>query len=548
MFGETIFDQRILDEKSIRRLSHPFNYPFKRSVQSVSSATSKCMLMIGLFSFALLANAQAQPVQKQPNVGQLQRQLAQLQTQMASLQNANTKGALHDESRVKSVGSQRITRAPETVETVSLHIRLYDLSDLFAASPSYPAVMPADLVMPTSIFHQYANQSMRMGQGGVGQGGGFGGGGMGGGGGGGVFSLPPTRPFSPQPAPPKKQEAGNLNLRSAQVSMDQLVDTIRETVEPEMWGKNRDAAKVQFLGNTLLITATEDMHSQINNLLNLFRQHWGRRRTVSIQTYWVRASASTAGELLDQETSEDIGAGVVSPEKWKAFVETAKTEKRFAYSATLTGHNNQTLHAISGRQRQLTLDAVPFESTDAKMWFEEMDDVDPFPSEEDDEDMDYFTRTRKVVGFKPIRQSFHDGAVIQVTPLATRGGNFVILDLHAKVNELVEADPGEKKPSIFVKFGDNEQAEVELDHANYVSYRLSTTVRCPKEQVVLAGSMTYDPNEKGDEQPILYLFVKTSVHTITEDESDWTEEKIQEQKKTQSENQKADPKAQPSTK
>jgi len=52
---------------------------------------------------------------------------------------------------------------------------------------------------------------------------------------------------------------------------------------------------------------------------------------------------------------------------------------------------------------------------------------------------------------------------------------------------------------------------------------LNTTLRCPKEQVVLAGSMTLDPNSD-QEHPNIYVFVKTMVHTITEDKSDWVPE------------------------
>jgi hypothetical protein len=188
----------------------------------------------------------------------------------------------------------------------------------------------------------------------------------------------------------------------------------------------------------------------------------------------------------------------------------------------LTGHNNQTLHVLSGRQRQLTLGAQPFEKTTASMWFENPDDMEPFGDSMDgeDDDLDLYNRTRQIVGFQPIRQSFHDGAAIQVTPLATRGGNFVILDLHAKVNELTAPAKDEKKPKVFVHLAEGETAEVELDHADYISYRLNTTLRCPKEQVVLAGGMTYDATADTD-QPNLYLFVKVSVHTIEEDKSDW---------------------------
>jgi hypothetical protein len=465
--------------------------------------------------------AQAQPVKKaRPNLVQLQQQLAALQSQISSMSPVDDDS--NSSSRVKSVGSQRAKRAIDSYVDDPMHIRLYDLSDLFAVSPHYPAVLPNDLAMPTSMFRSGQGQMV----GGIGQGGGFGGGGAGGGsmsgsGGGGVFSIPST---PPNPAAPPRQEAASISLRSAQVSMDQLVTTMKETVEPDMWGTNRDDAKVQFLGNTLLITATENMHVQINNLLNLFREHWGRRRTISIQTFWIRAGAAEAAVLLDAESNDTIGAGVVNAEKWKQFLDTAKSEKRFKYSATMTGHNNQTLHALSGRQRQLTLDAIPFETTKASMWFDYADEVSPYGDEsEDDEDMNWFNRTRNVVGFKPVRQSFHDGAAIQVTPLATRGGNFVILDLHAKVNELIKPSPDSRKPTVFVDLGEKQRAEVELDHADYISYRLNTTLRCPKDQVVLAGGMTYDPNAE-DEHPNLYLFVKTSVHTITEDKSDWSKE------------------------
>ena len=152
----------------------------------------------------------------------------------------------------------------------------------------------------------------------------------------------------------------------------------------------------------------------------------------------------------------------------------------------------------------MTLDAVPFEATTLRSHPENGD-----------------TESTSVVGFKPVSYPFHSGAAIQVTPLATRGGNFVILDLHAKANELVQ-DANAAPRSVFAKIeGVDDKAEVQLDSAEYIAYRLSTTVRCPKEQVVLAGGMTYDSTTETD-QPNLYLFVKVSVHTIEEDQSDWS--------------------------
>lgn len=297
-----------------------------------------------------------------------------------------------------------------------------------------------------------------------------------------------------------------MNLEAAQVSMNQLVAAIQATVSPRKWGDDEDEAKIQFLGNTLLISANNDMHNQITNLLNLFREHWGKLRTISVQSYWIRASVTEARDLLSDETAKEVGAGVVAKERWNKFLEESKTEKRLAYSVTLTGHNNQTLHAISGRQKQLTLDATPFESTTLLMHPENGD-----------------TESTSVVGFKPVRFPFHSGAAIQVTPLATRGGNFVILDMHAKVNELMEDETAQPQ-AVFAYINNSEvKAEVKIDSAEYIAYRMSTTVRCPKDQVVLAGGMTYDTTSDSD-QPNLFLFVKVSVHTIDEDKSDWGNE------------------------
>ena len=480
-----------------------------------------------LFALLFAQLADAQVPDSQTDLSQLQKQLSMLQNQIASLEKKSSNSEPQD-SRVRSVGSSRVSRIPEPVNEVSLQIRLYDLSDLFVASPSYPAQTPDDLGQAVALFSNGSGGHV----GGMGQGGGgFGGGG------GGVFRVSPVAPRSPAGSAlispgfaSPKQEAGSLGIRSAQVSMTQMVKTIKGTVQPEMWGDDADQAKVQFLGNTLLITATDEMHSQITNLLNLFREHWGRRRTITVQTYWIRADAGDTADLLDEKSTE-IGAGVVDQKKWAEYFAAARTEKRFAYSATLTGHNNQTLYALSGQMLQLTVGAEPFKSTHEGVKVREGadgedDDGNPFGDgqrknrKKSSGDLYHF-RNKEIVGFSPIRKTFHNGTAIQVTPLATRGGNFVIVDLHAKINELMKPVEGSEERSIFVRHGESGKTEVKLDSTDFVAGRLNTTLRCPKGQVVLAGEMTLDPNSER-EHPNVYLFVKTSVHTITEDKSDWT--------------------------
>lgn len=350
-------------------------------------------------------------------------------------------------------------------------------------------------------------------------------------GGGGVFCLAPTgTPFA---------NDGNLNMQSAQVTLSQLINTIKETVKPEMWGSSGTSARIKTLGNTLLITATEDMHLQISNLLNLFREHWGKRRTISIQAYWIRADHGIAADLLDADATVNVGAGVVAKEKWAEFFTKARTDKQVVYSATLTGHNNQTLHALSGKQVRLTVDAEPFREASTTYWVEEAkqlakvnEDDDPFGNGDDDGDdeennangMHLLKKSRRIIGFAPIQTNFHNGAAIQVTPLATRGGNFVILDLQAKIDELIDGKRPLQNKRIFLDESDKKH-EIELDNQDFVACRFNSTLRCPKDEVVLAGSMTFDPTAS-EEKPEIYLFVKASVHTIKEDQSDRKQGKV----------------------
>ena len=456
----------------------------------------------------------------EPDLEKLRRQVAELQGRLnvAAGQGAS-KNLFSDNERVRSVGRQIVSRKkPQEEELeIALQIRLYDLSDLFAVSPSYPAERPNELEGGSRLFANSPANHVGSGGGGLG--------GSVGGGGGGVFRLAPNSP--------KSAGEANHNLRAAQVTLDQLVQTIKETVKPEMWGGDSTSARIKFLGNTLLVTATEDMHSQINNLLNLFREHWGKRRTISVQTYWIRADHGEAFGLIDQETTEKSGAGVVKPERWKAFFTKVRDEKKIAYAATLTGQNNQTLHALSGKQVRLTVDAEPFETANFDWQVKSFDEVDDNPFGDDDDDLPtssalgLIKRNREVVGFRPIETLFHEGAAIQITPMATRGGNFVILDLQAKINELIkQPEPGD---TIFVE-GSKKRVEVQLDNTDYVSCRFNSTLRCPDDQVVLAGSMSWDPSSE-HENPEVYLFVRASIHTIEEDQSDWKKTTVVDPKK-----------------
>jgi hypothetical protein len=433
-------------------------------------------------SLAGIAGVAAQPGSSE--MSQLQAQLAELQSRLNAIDSAS---AGQDDDRVKTVGrSTGPSRPVETEETFS--VRLYDLSDVFAVSPQYPAMWANEFTGErTPVFELEEPAQVAGGMGG----GGFGGGGVQGTGRGGSFNIPPVPPTTPQ-------EAQTLGINAARVTMPALIDAIQSAVEPEVW-ETEEQASIRILGNTLLISATDSMHQQIGTFVNLLREHWGKLRTVSVTAYWIKAQPEEIAELLESPEGAVAGVGLVDQTAWTEFLRTASTNERLVYSATLNGHNGQTLHSVSGQERTVVVDGIPVESTI--------------------HDRELETVVTEVVGLLPERRQFHEGAVLQVTPLATRGGNFLVLDLHTRVAELLDAADDVIRPAISIRDRQGNRTEMMLDRAEYASCRLSTTIRCPKDRVVLAGGMTYDKALSAD-RPGLYLFVRTAIHTIQEDVSD----------------------------
>lgn len=428
------------------------------------------------FLIAIIISVSGAEVQAQADgdIESLQRQLKQLQSKISNIQTDSDPFG----NRVRSVGRQRTVK-PEPAPD-ELVIRFYDLSDVFSIAPQYQAQTPTDFhshsapLFPIAV----AGTSGRM------SGGGFGGGG------GGVFSFP---------SGPVGQRSQPTSVQAARVSVEALVGAVKQTVSPEEWEDTDGDASISILGNTLLISATEQMHEQIANLMDLFREQWGKLKTVAVEAYWIEATSSEITVLLESDLENPV-VGKVNDKKWNQFFSKAGEAKRIAYSASMCGQNGQTLHAVSGRRHFVVLDATPMYSSEGKREAVE------------DENVEYINRT--IAGLHPVRSVFHEGAALQASPMATRGGKFVILDLHTRVNEYV--DTGTEATKIVAQGKQEQPLSLDLESKPYVSYRLSTTVRCPNNSIVLAGGMTYDSSQETD-QPNLYLFVKTAIHTIEED-------------------------------
>ncbi|MEM9942221.1 MAG: hypothetical protein AAF939_11705, partial [Planctomycetota bacterium] len=101
------------------------------------------------------------------NVDNLKTQLAAIQSQLSSLEERqNPLDSNSPGERVKVVGSQRKKQVIQSQPIDELTIQLYDLSDLFAVSPHYPAVVPDDFASTTDRFRTQQGQMIGGGLGG----------------------------------------------------------------------------------------------------------------------------------------------------------------------------------------------------------------------------------------------------------------------------------------------------------------------------------------------------------------------------------------------
>lgn len=447
---------------------------------------------IRVFALALaLASATVSLAQSDSDkqVAELQKQISALKTQLDRLQPP-------DDTHVTQIGGSAQTplRGPDTV------IRFYDLSDLFMVTPTYRAERLDDLGgRPGPLFPQV--QSVPSGGAGMG--------GMGGG----VFNMPDSVRLPPGDSrrlqyqfsgPSDGTSAGNLS--AARTSIEGLIETITATINPASWDAMGGPGTIARLGGGVVISTTSEIHQQIDSLLKLFRKRWGGPRVVSVRAWWMWLNDAQLASLLDSQPrdDEDMGvAAVVDPLAWKELLEELPRGERkdSGYRAAVSCYNGQTVYAESGGQ-SLAVTAVKPAA------FQGEKDKDGKQSLE--------------IGYQPEITVLQAGAALQLTPIASSSGKFVVLDVHSRVTRVrpPEQRPPEAQDVVSARFvAPPEEIVAAIDRPVVATQRLSTTMRVPVDRVTLVGGMTFD-NEHGVGEGALYLFVKTAVREVREEAAD----------------------------
>jgi len=396
--------------------------------------------------------------------------------------------------RVTQLGASPLRAFPEEPRMV---VQIYDLSDLFALAPRYPAMHADDLggprrpVFPGAAGGEYAGGAMGGYMSGVG---GMGGMGEGMGGvGAGMMNVPGSpAPGARVPRQIRPQMfAGTTDADAARTSINQLIEAITSTIAPSEWDDVGGESSIAPLGNELLILATEDTHEQIDRLLNTFRKRWGTLRTVSTDAHWLW--------LTGRELSRALGAtkvpageipayGMVDDEAFEAILEHAadpEQDRPAGYHAVVTCYNGQTVHTLAGGQQIAVTQMIPV-----------VDGGKTGP------------------GYHPGVVTLQTGAALQLTPIVSVSGKYVVLDVHSRVAQLEEAGAGPAAGGTAA--GLPAQVAAALDRPQLARHHLETTLRLPVGRRMLVGGMTF-AGEPDPGQPGLYLFVKASVQELRDD-------------------------------
>ncbi len=448
----------------------------------------RCVLMVVAVTGVLFSALPCRG-QQSPDVLELRRQIRAMEESLRVLEESDG-----GPRRVTEIGGGRTWSPGEP----TLVVRIYDLGDLFAAAPDYPAQRDCDLSADSrSLFPAVSMERTGMGMGGMG--------GMGGGMGG--WAVRPeslktsgsTQPILPQLA------AGSDSLGSGRTSIDDLIEAITSTISVESWDEVGGPASITSLGNSLLVSADDQTHRQIDALLQLFQKRWGTLQTVSVRAYWLWLTDGELAGLLAPEGTpvpEELPPfGVVDSASWKELLaENAargEGERPAGYRAVISCYNGQRVHTVSGGQSVAVTGVIPV----------------PIPVYQPEEGEGVESPT--AVTYEPIVSIVQEGAALEVTPVVAAGGKFVVLNLRSRVVEQRKQPVAAPAPASTASAVSEVIAAIDRPMLN--NHRLSTTLHVPVGRPMLVGGMTYQSVPKPGE-PGLYLFVNLSIHELPEAE------------------------------
>jgi hypothetical protein len=265
-------------------------------------------------------------------------------------------------------------------------LRAYDLNDLFALVPQYPAKHPSDIDgREELLFPAPANGPSGL----TGTGGGFGGG-MGGGG---FFQVGSGQTSA---------------IGGMQASIAELINVIQSSTPGPWLEIDGEGGTITTIGTTLLVRASLENHQQIERLLEVLRNTWGSLKLVNLEIDWLWVTEEelrTVAPIVPESAVR-----TVEGESLESLRESQGQDGRPAgRSAQVTCYNGQTVNVQSLKQSLSVTSVTPITGANT-------------------------------LGYTPQVRGLDHGTAAQVHPLVSRSGKFVVLDFHSRVNEVEPGD------------------------------------------------------------------------------------------------------------
>ncbi|MCA9235003.1 MAG: hypothetical protein KDA44_06015 [Planctomycetales bacterium] len=293
------------------------------------------------------------------------------------------------------------------------------------------------------------------------------------GGGGGEFGRGGGRGYGP---PAAANETNGMN-----VTVDDVMGAIVETIEPETWEEKRGGAaqgagRIARVGAALVIWQTQQVHEQIAELLRALHSSAGSRKTLRIDARWLLLTSDELDALLSGENSS---------------VDRKTLDRLTRRPTSIRGVTNcfsgQLTYLVSGTRRNVVQGYIPvvgsIDSTapDATQWAGGDGPVISLVSEQTE-----FAPSRGV-GYQPLVSTPNFGALLEIRPTLVHGDDRVTVDLKSTITAL--GAPDDAAANQWESTG----GAPAVDRSAIETQEFATTLRTPLGEPLLVGGMTCSP-------------------------------------------------------
>lgn len=283
--------------------------------------------------------------------------------------------------------------------------------------------------------------------------------------------VPPTRLGQRPPLPTQPKTSSTQPAASTSVDEDtpeslanQVVDLVRETVDPDSWRDNGGAVgSIRTLRGVLIVTQSAENHRQIASLFEQLRET--RARHVTVQARWVALSPANVKAIAKPLKDDPTLFGVDL-----AALDRLAAKDAPQWYGQLTFFNGLTVRINSGRARTVITDPAPVRGG----------------------------------GGSSGSSLVQAGLLLDVTAVLNPEGTRAMLNLQSVASDWQDPSGATTRPTA---------RQADIDRIEVVVQQMRTSIALPSGQPVLVGGMTLDPGDHadgGDAPRQLYLIIEAS--------------------------------------